>query len=140
MKNYNAAFFGLYENWFKIISQEKGQETALLLFRKVMEKGLTSAYGNNFSKGNPEDFVRLVGERDDNVGLIVKFPLITDNKIIYQFHTDPFPGLKGVVAHNELDDTYISFKVKHLLGDNWNYKNTSHIWNGDSYTEFTISR
>lgn len=140
MKEYNAAFFGLYENWFKTISNEQGLENALSLFRKVMEKGLTVAYGSDFLRGNPNEFVRLVGERDNNVGLLVKFTEVSNNKIVYQFHTDPFPNLKGFVEHADLDDTFISFKIKHLLGDDWTYKNTAHLWKGDNYTEFTISR
>lgn len=138
MKEYNAAFFGLYENWFKQLQSEMGEEKTINLFRKVMETSLEKAYGTNFQKGNPLDFIRLVGERDQHVGLSVSFPVVNDNKIIYQFHTDPFPNLKGFVNQDKLDDTYISFKIKYLLGDDWNYKNTAHIWDGDNYTEFSI--
>jgi len=53
MKEYNAAFFGLYENWYKIISNELGEETAIKLFKKVMQDGLKKAYGEGFNKGNP---------------------------------------------------------------------------------------
>lgn len=140
MKEYNAAFFSLYENWFKLIKNEYGENKALELFRKVMETGLTKAYGDNFEKGMPSEFVRLVGERDNNVGLLVKFPEVSDNKLVYQFHTDPFPNLKNEVSHEKLDDTFILFKVRHLLGDQWEYKTTKHIWNGDNYTEFAISK
>ena len=55
-----------------------------------------------------------------------------------QFHTDPFPNLKNEISHNLLDDTYITFKVKFILGDEWHHKNAAHIWNGDDYTEFVI--
>ncbi len=140
MKEYNAAFFGLYENLFKTLRSEYGEEKALDLFRKVMETGLKSAYGTVFQKGIPAEFIRLVGERDNNVGLKVTFPKVTQNKIIYQFHTDPFPNLKNHVDHSKLDDTFISFKVKYILGKDWNYQTTQHIWNGDSVTEFTISK
>lgn len=140
MKEYNAAFFSLYENWYKAICNELGEESALRLFKNVMSTGLSKAYGDTFKKGNPHDFVKLVGERDDNVGLVVKFPIVEENKIVYQFHTDPFPNLKSHVDHKKLDDTFISFKVKHLLGDEWKYENTAHIWDGDAYTEFTISK
>lgn len=88
MKEYNVAFFSLFENWFKTLKQELGEEKALALFRKVMEQGLSKAYGTNFIKGDPQEFARLVGERDDNVGLLVKFPMVTEDKIIYQFHTE----------------------------------------------------
>ena len=138
MNEYNAAFFGLYETWFKQLKAEFGEEKVVELFRKVMETGLTKAYGNNFKKGEPANFVKLVGERDKNVGLAVTFAIIQANKIVYQFHTDPFPNLKSEVAHEKLDDTYISFKVKYLLGDDWRYENTSHIWDGDSYMEIVI--
>jgi hypothetical protein len=111
MKEYNAAFFSLYENWFKLLKNEFGENKALELFRKTMETGLTKAYEDSFAKGTP-----------------------SDNKLIYQFHTDPFPNLKNEVSYEKLDDTYISFKVRHLLGDQWKYKSTKHIWNGDNYT------
>lgn len=138
IKEYNAPFFGLYENWFKLLKNELGEEKALHLFRKAMQVGLSKAYGDNFKKGLTTEFARLVGERDNNVGLLVKFPEISDHKLIYQFHTDPFPNLKDEVAPEKLDDTFIAFKVKHILGDDWHYKNTTHIWNGDSCTEFVI--
>ena len=138
MNEYNAAFFGLYENWFKLLKNEFGENKAINLFRKAMETGLSKSYGNNFKKGLTSEFARLVGERDNDVGLLVKFPEISENKLVYQFHTDPFPNLKNEVASQQLDDTYIAFKVKYILGDDWNYKNTTHIWNDDTYTEFVI--
>src|SRR3990167_630699 len=138
MKEYNAAFFQLYENWFKLLKKEFGESKAIDLFRKAMETGLSKAYGDNFKKGLTAEFARLVGERDNNVGLLVKFPEISENKLVYQFHTDPFPNLKNEVASEQLDDTYIAFKVRYILGDDWNYKNTTHIWNDDTYTEFVI--
>ena len=140
MKEYNAAFFTLYESWFKLLKSEFGEDKALELFRKIMEMGLAKAYGNIFTKGIPSEFVRLVGERDNNVGLLVKFPEVTDNKLVYQFYTDPFPNLKTEVSYSKLDDTYMSFKIRHFLGDQWKYKISKHIWDGDSYTEFVISR
>lgn len=138
MKEYNAAFFGLYENWFKLLKQEFGENKALNLFRKAMEAGLSKAYGTNFKKGLTSEFARLVGERDNNVGLIVTFPEISKNKLVYQFHTDPFPNLKNEVTSQQLDDTYIAFKVRYILGDDWKYKNTTHLWNNDNCTEFVI--
>lgn len=140
MKEYNAAFFSLYENWFKLLKKELGENKAIHLFRQVMETGLSKAYGDNFKKGLTSEFVRLVGERDNNVGLIVKFPEISENKLVYQFHTDPFPNLKNEVSPQKLDDTFIAFKVRYILGDEWSYKNTTHLWNGDSCTEFVIFR
>jgi len=138
MKEYNAAFFGLYENWFKLLKQEFDEAKALDLFRKTMELGLSKAYGQDFKRGLPSEFARLTGERDNSVGLLVKFPEVSNNKIIYQFYTDPFPNLKNEVSPKQLDDTYIAFKIKYILGDEWNYKNTTHFWNGDSCTEFVI--
>lgn len=140
MKEYNAAFFGLYENWFKLLKKEFGESKAIDLFRKAMEMGLSKAYGDSFKKGLTSEFARLVGERDNNVGLLVKFPEISENKLVYQFHTDPFPNLKNEIAPQKLDDTFIAFKVRYILGDGWNYKNKTHLWNGDSCTEFVISK
>lgn len=137
---YNAAFFGLYENWFKLIKNEFGEERAIYLFGKSMEMGLSKAYGKYFKKGKTSEFGRLVGERDNSVGLLVKFPEMTDQRIIYQFYTDPFPNLKSEIAADKLDDTYIGFKVRYILGEKWHYKNTTHLWRGDECTEFVIFR
>lgn len=138
MKEYNAAFFSLYENWFKLLKREFGENKAIDLFSKAMEIGLSKAYGDKFQKGLTSEFARLVGERDNNVGLHVKFPEILENKLIYQFHTDPFPNLKNEISAQKLDDSFIAFKVRYILGNEWNYKNTAHLWNGDGYTEFVI--
>jgi hypothetical protein len=137
----NLAFFGLYENLFIVLKEEHGEEVALDIFRKVMEKGLKTAYDKmGFKKGNINDFVRVLTERDNSVGLRVKFPEVTENKIVYQFYDDPFPGLKGKVEHEKLDDTFISFKIKHILGNEWKYKTTKHAWDGNEYTEYVITR
>lgn len=137
----NLAFFGLYENLFIVLKEELGEEMALSIFRKIMEKGLKTAYDKmGFEKGNRNDFVRVLTERDNSVGLRVEFPEITENKIVYRFNDDPFPGLKGIVEKKKLDDTYIAFKIKHVLGDKWRYKNTKHFWNGDECTEFIIEK
>lgn len=141
MKEYNAPFFSLYENLFLILKEEYGEQPALYLFKKIMEKGLKSACDKQgYIKGSPNSFQEVIETRDKNVGLIVKFPIVEPKKIIYQFHTDPFKNLKGIVNHELLDRTYIDFKVKYLLGDDWGYKTTSHFWKDDPYTEFTIEK
>lgn len=141
MAEYNTAFFTAYSNLLKVLKEELGEEKALYLFTEVIIRGLKSAYDTmSFTKGNANDFARMLKTRDESVGLKVEFPLISDNKIIYQFHTDPFPQLKGVVAPEELDSTYMKFKVTYLLGSNWNYKTTKHIWKGDKFTEHLIER
>ena len=97
MKEYNVAFFGLYENTFLILKQEFGEEKALELFKQIMEKGLKKAYDSmGFQRGNPTSFARVLEERDRSVGLHVNFPEINENRIIYQFYTDPFPNLKDM--------------------------------------------
>ena len=138
---YNKPFFRLYENTFLTLKERFGEEQALDIFRAIMEKGLKEAYDTSgFEKGNPRDFARVVGERDKSVGLTVSFPVVEENRIIYRFHTDPFPGLRGKISPEKLDDTYMSFKVRYLLGEEWSYKNTKHLWRGDPYTEFVIFR
>lgn len=138
---YNVAFFGLYQNFFLVLKAEFGEPRALELFRQVMERGLKAAYDKmGFKKGNPKEFARVVGERDKSVGLKVKFPIVSKDKIVYQFWTDPFPGLKGQVAARLLDDTYMRFKVEYLLGNDWKYSTTKHLWNGSKYTEHLIEK
>lgn len=141
MKEYNAAFFRLYENLFLVLKQSLGEEKALELFRKVMDKGLKEAYDSvGFQKGNPQSFAKIIRERDDSLGLHTEFPEVSENRIIYQFHTDPIPNLKGHVDHKKIDDTYMMFKIRYLLGENWTYTTTKHIWDGDEFTEHVITR
>jgi hypothetical protein len=141
MSEYDAAFFGLYENTFLVLKQDLGEDRALDLFRRIMEGGLGRAYDSmGFQRGSPRDFARVVGERDSGVGLRVEFPEITGNRIVYRFHTDPFPNLKGHVEPGKIDDTYMAFKVRYLLGSDWGYTTTRHIWNGDGFTEHVIKR
>ncbi len=62
-------------------------------------------------------------------------------RIVYQFHDDPFPNLKGRVDGNELDRNYLDFKVSHLLGDGWKITSTTkHLWEGDPYSEHIIEK
>ena len=136
---YNAAFFGLFENTFKLLKKEFGEEKALDLFTKLMATGLGKAYGDNFIKGQPKEFARVVSERDKMVGLHVEVPQADDKTIIYQFHDDPFPNLKGEVDAEKLDKTYIDFKINYLLGEGWHYQTTKHLWWGDEYTEHVIT-
>ena len=136
--NYNSAFFGLFENVFLLLKDEFGEKKALELFSALMSKGLSKSYGNDFTKGDSKAFEQLVKERDALVGLKVEFPLVTENKLIYCFYDDPFPNLKGHVEHGALDECYMRFKVNYILGSNWDYKTTKHIWDGDEYTEHQI--
>ncbi len=141
MKKYNTPFFTLYENTFLVLIEDLGKEKALKLLNKIFALGLKKAYdAAGFKKGDPNNFVKVVSTRDKNVGLKVKFPQVTDDKIIYQFHTDPFPSLKGKVNPSDLDASYMNFKVNYLLGNKWAYKTTKHIWKGDKYTEHVIAK
>ena len=140
LMKYNAAFFGTHEAYFLILKEQEGEEFALDAIRRVMERNLGKSYkAVGFAKGNPKDFAKVVGKRDASVGLIVKFPVVSENKIVYQFHIDPFPGLKGHVAAEKLDATYMKFKVAFLLGK-WTYRTTKHLWKGDKYTEHVIEK
>lgn len=141
LEKYNAAFFTLYANLFKVLKEEFGEEKALEIFTKIMERGLKSAYDSmGFQRGNTKDFARVLKARDESVGLEVSFPTITENKVIYRFNTDPFPMLKGIVDAGKLDATYMRFKVNYLLGNEWGYKTTKHIWRGDDFTEHAIEK
>jgi len=123
------------------LKEELGEEKALELFTKVMEKGLKKAYeASGFEKGKAEDFASVVKERDESVGLEVEFSEVTEERIVYRFLTDPFPGLKGKVDAGKLDNTYMQFKVWFLLGDKWEYKTGKHLWKGNEFTEHVISR
>ena len=138
---YNASFFGCHEAYFLILKELKGERFALDAIRRVMKRNLSKAYtSSGFIKGDPKSFAKVVSKRDASVGLVVKFPVVSENKIVYQFHTAPFPGLKGHVAAEKLDATYMKFKVDFLLGKGWSYQTTKHLWKGDKYTEHIIKK
>ncbi|MBA2648727.1 MAG: hypothetical protein H0U75_03850 [Legionella sp.] len=138
MTTYNSAFFGLFENLFRLLKFEFGEQKALNLFCKLMETGLTKSYGQAFEKGKLSEFERLVGERDKMVGLRVAFVKLSDTELIYQFHEDPFPNLKGFVDPHQLDHCYLAFKINYILGSEWSYRTNKHLWKGDLYTEHYI--
>lgn len=139
MKEFNLAFFSLYENTFLVYAELHGVKKALEFMESLFAKALGKAYSAvGFSKGNVYDFAKVVKERDESVGLPVALPLVTTDKIIYQFHRDPFPNLKNVVSAKDLDKTYINFKIKFLLGDQWTYTTTQHIWEGSLFTEHLV--
>lgn len=140
MKQYNASFFGLFQNLYLVSKQKFGETVAMSLFTDIMEKGLKAAYGENFDKGDTQSFVKVVGERDNDVGLDVKFKDVTKESLTYEFHTDPFPLLKGQVASEALDAAYMNFKVRHLLGKEWKYETRKHLWEGDKYTQHVITK
>ena len=137
----NTAFFAYIQNNFIVCKEMFGKEKALEIMAKSLEIGLKGAYDNSgFTRGNPQDFTRVLKERDNAVGLHVEFPEISENKIVYRFHDDPFPNLKEHATAEEIDGTYMKFKVIYLLGDGWTYKTTKHLWNVDEYTEYVIER
>ncbi|MCX6815913.1 MAG: hypothetical protein NT120_03615 [Candidatus Aenigmarchaeota archaeon] len=138
----NNAFFGAHETWFLTIKEVFGEDAALKAMTTVMERNLKIAYDGmdpKPKKGDPYDFDRVVGGRDNSVGLDVKFPVISESRIVYQFWTDPFPGLKNHVPAEKLDATYMKFKVSYLLGPEWTYRTTMHIWKS-AFTEHVIEK
>lgn len=142
MQLYDARFFGTHEAYFIEAKEMFGEDHALKLMAQVMERNLGAAYNKmGFQKGNPEDFARVVGERDESVGLEVAFPVVEKKRVVYRFLTDPFPNLKNHVSHwSKLDATYMEFKVRFLLGNGWKYETTRHIWKGDPFTEHVITK
>lgn len=139
--DYNTAFFGLHEVYFLVLKEEKGESFALDTMRRVMERALGKAYAfAGIKKGDPNSFARIVGGRDESVGLKVEFPEISPNRIVYRFLTDPFPNLKGHIDADKLDATYMKFKVEFLLGKGWTYSTTKHLWKGDQFTEHIIEK
>jgi len=135
---YNKQFFSLYENIFLEIRDRYDSMTAVDVFTSLMCKGLKKAYGSNFAKGNISDFIEIVSARDIDVGIDVEFKIISNNRILYRFLNDPFPGLKHEVDSRLIDATYINFKVNYLLGESWDYKTNKHLWQGHDYTEHEI--
>ena len=139
--DYNSAFFDLHEVYFLVLKEEKGEKFALDMMRRVMEQTLGKAYTfAGFKKGDAHSFARVVQARDEAVGLHVEFPEVTEQAIVYQFHTDPFPNLKGHVDSEKLDAAYMKFKVEFLLGKEWHYRTTKHIWKGNACTEYVIEK
>ncbi len=138
MVEYNTLFFGLYESFFKVMKQEIGEASALDIFKKVMQAGLAPAFGTNFQKGKIDEFARIVGAVDEAVGLKVEFVKSNEQEFYFRLHNDIFPNLKGVVSHEKVDAIYMPFKISYMLGSEWGYKCTKHLWSGDPYIEFHI--
>lgn len=135
---YNEPFFSLFENIFKLLKEEYSEEIALNHFSKLMKKGLAASYGKDFVKEDIHSFINLVGKRDEKVGLEVEFIVLSTQEFLYRFLRDPFPGLKGEVDPAYLDKCYMDFKIEYLLGSNWAFQTTKHLWKGDQYIEHRI--
>lgn len=139
--NYNKPFFSLYESIFEVLSEQQNEKEALKFMELLFSNALSKSYNEiGFNKGSISDFIRVVKSRDEAVGLDVELINSHPNSIIYRFHTDPFPNLKGKVDPILLSDTYIKFKVKYLLGDEWFYSTTKHFWKNDLFIEHIIRR
>lgn len=137
----NIAFFSLYENVFETYQEIHGRDQAVSFLESLFANALGKAYDlEGFEKGSPNDFARVVKSRDNGVGLKVELPVVSDTKIVYQFHDDPFPGLKGKIDKHDLDMSYLKFKISYLLGNNWKISTTKHIWDGAPYSEHIIEK
>ncbi len=140
MPEYNAPFFNGLTAVVLALKKRYGEDQAIEVMRDVFSSRLKGVYDKlGFTKGSPEDFVRVVGENDRMLGLEAGL-FLEKGKIIYRFKTDPFPNLKGHVNPTNFDDSYLRFKVEYLLGKNWSYKTTKHLWGGNSCTEHVIEK
>ena len=133
--------FGTYASAFRVYKERHGEEQALGFMARLFVVNLTTAYdANGFTKGSPESFAKAVGERDASVGLRVTITVINDNTIMYEFHDDPFPMLKGLVDPRQFDATYMKFKIEYLLGGGWMYTTPEHIWENGTVTKHIIRK
>lgn len=141
MPEYNMPMFAAYANGFLLYKDLHGEEAALRFMRKWFERNLKPAYDRmGFQKGSTQEAAAVMGKRDEAVGLVVKFPVIEPATLVYEFHTDPFPMLKGLVDPRKFDACYVQVKVAHLLGDDWFYRTPQHIWENGSFTQHIITR
>ncbi len=140
MVKYNAPFFNGLTAVVLALKKRYGEEQAIDVMREVFSARLKGVYDRlGFTKGKLEDFIRVVAENDRMLGLEVEL-FLESEKIIYRFKTDPFPNLKGHVDPENFDDAYLRFKVEYLLGTDWDYRTTKHLWRGDPFTEHVIER
>jgi len=143
MAEYNKKLFEEYKDEFLKKETEYDKRAALEHMRKLFAEKLKPAYDvMGFERGNSRDFARIVSARDKSVGLKVTVDIVNERRIIYRFHTDPFPfpELKVRVSPEEFDDCHMSFKLSYLLGEDWSYTTTKHLWRGDDYTEHIIEK
>jgi hypothetical protein len=138
VNKYNTAFFSLLENTFITLKSRFDEDVAIDIFTEIMEKGLRDSYGTSFIFRDTSEFVRLVSQRDASVGLKVEFPCIQTDKLVYRFYTDPMPRLNGIIDYFKLDAVYMNFKIGYILGNDWSFSTTKHIWLGDECSEHII--
>lgn len=133
--------FDDYKRDFLWAQRLYGDDAAYEFMHVLFSVRLADAYGTDFKKGNPRDFIRVVGERDKSVGLHVRFKLSDDqSSITYQFVTDPFSNLSGRVDPERFYGAFMDFKVEYLLGTEWSYKMTRHHHRNEGITEFVITK
>lgn len=136
----NKPLFALYEAAFLVLKKNLGYDKAVELFKQITEESLGKALDKyEFKKGDPNEFARVMTDRDESVGNKVGFE-VKGNKIIYRAYTEIFPNLKGEIKIEDLTDAIIGPKVRHLLGEKWKWRNTKHTWNGNDCREYIISK
>lgn len=136
----NDAVFDFYRDAFLAAEQAFGNGYKYMY--GLFPIRLKPAYDSmGFTRGNPHDFARCVGERDKSVGLHVRLTVSENEKEIkYEFLTDPFSNLKGMVNPEKFYDTFMTFKVNYLLGPEWSHKMTKHHHLGNNTTEYLIKK
>ena len=140
MKKLNKPLFSLYETTFLVIKTNLGYDQALELFYEIVDNSLGNALNEYiFEKGNPKDFAKIMKKRDESVGNKVTFK-VTNDKIIYRVHTNIMPNLRGHMSINDYANVLVGIKIKHLLGKGWVFKISKHLWKGDKFSEYIITR
>lgn len=136
----NKPLFSLYEASFLVLKKNLGYEKAVELFKQILEESLGKALDEYKSKkGDPNEFARVMRDRDRSVGNEVDIE-VKGNTIFYKAYTEIFPNLKGEIEIEDLTDAIIGPKVRHLLGKGWSYKTAKHAWKGDAYREYVITK
>ena len=141
MPEYNKAMFATYASGYLLFKELHGETAALKFMRTWFERNLKPAYeAMDIVRGSTADAARVIGARDAAVGLDVRFPVIEKQRLVYEFHTDPFPMLRGLVNPRVFDNCYMGFKIAFLLGNAWTYTTPEHIWENGRVTRHVIKK
>ena len=136
----NEQLFDLCTQAYVTAEELYGSKEALGYMKYLFSRFLKPTYDEmRFVKGDPHSFAKTVGKRDAAVGLHVILH-VAKNKIIYEFHDDPFPELKRIVDPRDFDATYMEFNIEYLLGNDWTYTTPVHIWENEKFTRHIITR
>lgn len=113
---------------------------ALSFFEIIMKKLLLRGYLHENIKGEIANFIMVMSEFDESVGVRSNFEFLDNNSIIYTQYNNPFSVLTGLLSCEELAKIFFHTYLNHIVGDCWRYQIINHFYLGDPETKILCEK